>query len=236
MPTAVISTSLAADQLDDALALAVVVLDEQEVLDRPVDELLESRPAPRSAPRGRPASRGSRRRRACRPRCVSSSTEMTWTGMWRVRGSCLRRSSSVQPSMSGQPEVERDRVRLVARAPAPAPSSPSLRDQALEALLARQLEQDRRERRVVLDDEQDAVAGLDGVPVVGEADERHRRRWRLGRPRPSSSPSGGDRGADAAAAATAGGSMRQVQRERAALARLRSTRRSRRRAAARSRG
>ena len=49
-------------------------------------------------------------------------------------------------------------------------------DQALESLLARELEKHRREHRVVLDDEHDVIAGGDGVPVVGGGRQRHRHR------------------------------------------------------------
>ena len=51
-------------------------------------------------------------RPATMPRRRSSSMEMTWTGIWRVSGSCFSRSSRLQPAMSGQADIERDRVGL----------------------------------------------------------------------------------------------------------------------------
>jgi hypothetical protein len=49
-------------------------------------------------------------------------------------------------------------------------------DQALEAFLARKLEEDGREHRVILDDQDHVVAMADGVAVVGRGGERHRNR------------------------------------------------------------
>jgi hypothetical protein len=53
-------------------------------------------------------------------------------------------------------------------------TTPAGRDDAAEAPLARQLELDLREVRVVLDDQHDAVAFLDQRPVVGHRDRRDR--------------------------------------------------------------
>ena len=83
----------------------------------------------------------------------------------------------------GQEDVERHHRRLVlahhgerARAGAA--------HHALEALLPRRVEQDAREAEVVLDDQEDLVAGLDVVAVVvGLVGELHRRAFALGRQR-----------------------------------------------------
>ena len=72
----------------------------------------------------------------------------------------------------GQADVEGDGVGLVSMREGERPC-PILRDQALEAALARQFQQDGGEHRVVLDDEHDVVARLDGLTVVGRGRERH---------------------------------------------------------------
>ena len=131
-----------------------------------------------------------------------------------------------------QADIEGDRVRLVAvgerqrrRAVAG--------DQTLEALLARKLEQNRGEHRVILDDEHDAIAGRDRVAVVGEADSAHRAGGRRRRARvpPSDAGDAPHRDLVAGPAASSGRKSVKVVPLPAALAR-----RSRRRAGARSRG
>ncbi len=106
----------------------------------------------------------------------------------------------------GRLELPRKRQRLVA----------AHGEQHLEGLVAREIHENPRVMRVVLDDEQRRVARLDGVPVVFDFD------------RPFLKPHGGDRslrrggrvidpplqGGD-----RAGIPQRQVQRERAADAR-----------------
>ena len=87
--------------------------------------------------------------------------------MCRVAGSSLRLFSTVQPSMSGRNTssviavgrycLASDERRLAA-----------VRDDALEALVARQPEQHARVMRIVVDDEQDAVARVDVLAVVGD--------------------------------------------------------------------
>ena len=71
----------------------------------------------------------------------------------------------------GQPEIERDGGRLVLPGQRQRPVG-ALGHEPLEAPVARQVEQDLGEGGIVLDDEQDPVAGLDGAPVV--ADRRAR--------------------------------------------------------------
>ena len=71
----------------------------------------------------------------------------------------------------GQPQVERDRVGLddareLERLRA------GVRDDALEAGVARGLEDRHREAEVVLDDEQHAIARLDDLVVVGDRARR----------------------------------------------------------------
>ena len=84
-----------------ALRCVVVVLDDQQRLDRPLDEALDRRERVVERLLRRPASAGARTRRAAGRAALLLVAEMMCTGMWRVRGSCLRRSSTVQPSMSG---------------------------------------------------------------------------------------------------------------------------------------
>ena len=45
------------------------------------------------------------------PRCQLSSTEMTWTGMWRVHRVVLEAVEDDPAVHVGQPQVERDGVR-----------------------------------------------------------------------------------------------------------------------------
>ena len=90
-----------ADQFQDALALRRVILDDEQVPARraPGTRGCWRRPPP--GPGRRWASAGTRGRRSLSPRSRSSRTEMTWTGICRVSGECLRRSSTAQPSMPG---------------------------------------------------------------------------------------------------------------------------------------
>ena len=118
------------------------------------------------------------------PCCRSSSTESICTGMCRVAGSSLRLFSTVQPSMSGRnmssviavgTVLPRQRKRRLA----------AVGDDALEALVARQPEQDARVVRVVLDDQQHVVALADVVAIVGDdlfglGDREHRQRRGVG--------------------------------------------------------
>ena len=106
------------------------------------------------------------------PRRRFSSPEMTCTGMWRVAGSCFRRSRIVQPAMSG---------RLMSSVMAPGLNSrasgqrggAAQRHQGLDAAIVRQVHQDARERDVVLDDQQHRIAGLDQVAVVVDFEVVH---------------------------------------------------------------
>src|SRR6476659_6119429 len=100
------------------------------------------------------------RARAC---WRSSSSVMICTGMWRVSGFCLSWLSTVQPSMSGRNTSSDTAVgwNCLARSSASAP-----RAQHLEALVACEVEDDARVMRIVLDNQQDGVAGLDLQPIV----------------------------------------------------------------------
>ena len=81
------------------------------------------------------------------------------------RGSCFRRSSTVQPSRSGRrmSSVMAAGLYLCASARAIAAAGGH---QALEALFARQIQQDAREADVVFDDQHDAIAVFDLVAIV----------------------------------------------------------------------
>ena len=87
--------------------------------------------------------------------------------MCRVAGSSLRLFSTVHPSMSGRNTSSviavgryclRQRDRRLA----------AVGDDPLEALVAREAEQDARVVRIVVDDQQHAVAVADALPVVGD--------------------------------------------------------------------
>ena len=88
----------------------------------------------------------------------------------------------------GQADVERDGVGLVLAGQRQRGGA-ERGDQPLEALLAGGLEQEPGERQVVLDDQQQRVAGLDGVAVVadlvdelGRLEDQRRMRSRASRP------------------------------------------------------
>ena len=89
------------DQLDNAHPLDIVVLHYQQSLDRALGKLA-------NAIESFPSCSGVTgfctwlKAPCCKARCRCSSTEMMWTGMWRVWGSCFRRSRTVQPSRSGK--------------------------------------------------------------------------------------------------------------------------------------
>ena len=99
-------------------------------------------------------------------RSRASSVETTHTGMWRVDRSSLRRSSTRQPCMSGRKMSSVIAAGLVLAHHGERRGA-GRADHALEALLARRLEQDLGEAQVVLDDQQHLVARLDVVAVVG---------------------------------------------------------------------
>ena len=87
--------------------------------------------------------------------------------MWRVAGSSFRLLSTVQPEHVGQEYVERDRGRHVLARQRQRRLA-AVGDDALEALVPRQTEQHARVVRIVVDDEQHAVAFADVVAVVGD--------------------------------------------------------------------
>ena len=94
--------------------------------------------------------------------------------MWRVAGSCLSWLSTVQPSMSGRKTSSETAVGRNSRA-----SVERLRaahgDQHLEALVVRQVDEDARVVRVVLDDQQDGSPGCELVAIVGDLLDRRSR-------------------------------------------------------------
>ena len=153
-----------ADQLDDALALDVVVLDDQQVADLAVDEagnrgegLLERfafdrlgqvrhRPEPHAAVRLF-EQRDDVHRDVPRRRVVLEPIEH-------------------RPAVHDrQVDVEGDRVRLVVPRHRQADVA-ARRRQALESFLVRHVLQDVHERQVVLDDQHDAIAVADRVAIV----------------------------------------------------------------------
>ena len=106
-----------------------------------------------------------------RPCWRSSSRVMICTGICRVSGFCLSWLSTVQPSMSGRNTSSDTAVGWYCLARSSA-SAPAHRDQHLEALLARQIHHDAGIMRIVLDDQQDGLAGLDLQPIVGDLLDR----------------------------------------------------------------
>ena len=95
----------------------------------------------------------------------SSSSVMTCTGMWRVRGLCLSWLSTVQPSMSGRNTSSETAAGWILLGKLQRFRA-ARGHQHLEALVAGEVDQHPRIVRVVLDDQQDGVAGLEIEPVV----------------------------------------------------------------------
>ena len=104
--------------------------------------------------------------------------------MWRVAGSCFRWLSTVQPSMSGKKTSSDTAVGWYSRASASASAPHS--HQYLESLVARKIAEHAGIVRVVFDNQQDRIVGLQIVAVVGDlldrmfrdVGQRHWRRWR----------------------------------------------------------
>ena len=150
--------------------------------------------------------------------------EMTYTGMWRVVGSCLRRSSTRQPSMSGSEMSSVMASGVNSRASAERGGA-ERRDEPLEAVLVGRVEQEAANVRSFSTISSDAVAGLDGVARSSPSLVDERRRRGLGEHGGAgrgvaggcgdASGAGGRRAAAASPAACT--SLRQVERERAAL-------------------
>ncbi len=99
--------------------------------------------------------------------------------MCRVRGSCLRRSRTEEPRIVGEADVEHDGVWQVLRRGRQR-SSAGRGDQAPELELARQVVEDPSERFVILDGQNDPMAGdqiARGHPRFGEEVSRQRAVW-----------------------------------------------------------
>ena len=115
---------------------------------------------------------------------------MICTGMWRVSGFLLELAEHRPAQHVGQEDIERHRGRLellgeIERIGA------AHRDQHLEALVAGEIHDDARIVRIVLDDQQDAVARLDLQPIVGNVlDGRSARQRAHGGAAPSASLAG----------------------------------------------
>ena len=106
--------------------------------------------------------------------CISSTPETMCTGMCRVAGCRLSRSSTVQPSSTGRVMSSTIASGRNSRASA-RPGVAAQRHDPLEAALPRDLELGAGEVGVVLDDQHDAVALLDRVAVVAHL-ARHQQR------------------------------------------------------------
>ena len=147
---------------------AGIVLDDQQALAPRLGVFLDARQAPLRAPSvvvGLVTNENAPRASPC---WRSSSSVTICTGICRVSGFCLSWLSTRPAQHVGQEHVERDRRRLVLLGELERIGA-AHRDQHLEALVAREVGQDARIVRVVLDDQQDRVAGLDVEPVVRES-------------------------------------------------------------------
>ena len=164
----------------------------------------------------------------------SSSMVTICTGMWRVVGVLLEAREHGPAEHVGQEDVERDRGRPVLAHQAQRLGA-AVGDQHLEAARAREVAQHRRVVRVVLDDQQRRLAGIQRVAVVGDLLERVGAgdafgcSLRRGRASPACA-------CDVAASLGADVVQRQVQRERAAFADVAAAGGVRRRAGPRFRG
>ena len=195
-----------AEQLADAHLLGRVVLDDQQAPPPRLREVLD--------PRQRLGNAFARRRlgdegeRAARQAVLAILVERDDLHRNVPRERVLLELAEHGPAQHvGQEDVERHRRRLVLLGEIERVVA-AHGDQHLEALVARKVDQDARIVRIVLDDEQDGVAGLDLQPVVGDLldgafhrDHGHRRR-------------GGGRRRPASAVVEPDILERQVQRER----------------------
>ena len=166
VPTPVTSTCAAADELGDAHALLVVVLDEEQVLHRPVDEL----PGARQGTQERVAvDRLLEEPEGAGPQApLLLVVDRDHVDRHVPRARIVLEEVEQRPAVHvGKPDIEGDRMRLVAMRQGERRSAVG-RDQPLEALLAGEFQEHRGEHRIVLDDEDDVIAVA---------------RWRAGRPR-----------------------------------------------------
>ena len=92
-----------------------------------------------------------------RPCWRSSSSVTICTGMCRVAGFCLSWLSTVQPSMSGRNTSSETAVGLIFARQGQRVGA-AHRDQHLEAVVVREIDQDARVMRIVLDDQQHGIA------------------------------------------------------------------------------
>ena len=245
-----LDVSAAADELDDRLPLGLVVVDDEQPADVAVDEATRSRRRPPRRASADAASGGTPPRPASSAGCISSTPETMCTGMWRVPGCRLSRSSTVQPSRTGSVMSSTIASGRNSRASA-RPVSPRSATSPLKPLLPRDLELGAGEVGVVLDD-QDArdrprsIESRSSLTSLGSSSERIERvEHRLAavvreleRSRRRRQP-GRDLAQDLGAGlgpVVLDVAVGQVERERAARRRAPTRRGSRRRAGGRSRG
>ena len=152
------------------MLLGRIVLDDQQALAARLGEVLDPRQARLPGPRCVVGLVTKEKAPRARPCWRSSSSVTICTGMWRVAGSCFSWLSTVQPSMSGRNTSSETAVGWYCLRQRQAPPRRAMRDQHLEALVARQVDQDARIMRIVLDDQQHGIAGLEivrGRPAIG---------------------------------------------------------------------
>ena len=155
-----------AEQFADAHLLGLVVLDDQQTLAARRGIFLDARQRRVHAFGGRRL--GDERECAARQRVLAILVERDDLHGDMPRQRILLELAQHRPAQHvGQEHVERYRGRLellgqIERIGA------ARRDQHLEALVAGEVQDDARIVRIVLDDQQDGVAGLDFQPVVGD--------------------------------------------------------------------
>ena len=183
VPTVVVCTSLAADQLDDALPRRLVVLHHQQPLHRPVHELVQRGERVRQRLLGGRLGEEVDRAQpeAALPVLLHRDDVHRDVPGGRVVLEPVEDGPAVRV---GQPEIEGDGGRLVlARHGQRAVRA--LGHQPLESPVPRQVQEDLGEVGIVLRDEQDAVARPDVAPVVGDLALDHRREHHARGPRPA---------------------------------------------------
>ncbi|GJE73411.1 hypothetical protein CHKEEEPN_4976 [Methylorubrum podarium] len=163
---------LFAQERCDAGALVLVVLDEQEVAHGPRDEFLRALQGSQQTlalDRLFKEAEGARAQAALLLVVDRDHVDRNVPGA----GVVLQEVEQGPAVHIGQADVEGNGVRLEAVRETQR-AGPVLRDQTLEATLARELQQHRGEHGVVLHDEHDVVARVNRVAVVRGGRKRHR--------------------------------------------------------------
>ena len=155
-----------AEQFADAHLLGRIVLDNQQALSPRLGKLLDAGQRVVDALARRRLV--DERERAARQAVLTVLVERDdlHRNMPRQR-ILLELAEHVPAQHVGQEHVERNRRRLILFGEIERIVA-AHRQQGLEALVAREVDQDARVVRIILDDEEDGVTGLDIHPVVGD--------------------------------------------------------------------